>query len=146
MLAAVGPLRNYDRALANVRHAQECVLDLANLYSEAADFDLSISAAEKLQLTFGQPAAIVTAPVQPLALTVRIGQERTLCALGIVDVAAADTYPGKDDFSRRAKRHRYEVLVHDVDRHIVDRTTELDLFPVRHAVHNFVVSIVRGFG
>src|SRR5262249_59453082 len=119
VLAAVCSLRDHDRGLADARHTQERVLDLANLDPEATDLDLIISAAEKLYLAFGQPAAIVTAPVQSATLAIRIGHEGSPRALGIVDVAAADTYPGKDDFSRRAKRHRYEVLVHDVDRHIV---------------------------
>src|SRR5207244_10720233 len=92
VLAAVSPLGgDDDRALAETRHAQQCVLDLADLYPEATDLDLRISAAEKLQLAFGQPAAIVTAPVQPLAVAARIGQERSSRALVIVDVAAADT-------------------------------------------------------
>src|SRR5262249_20191287 len=77
---------------------------------------------------------------------IRIGYEDLPRPLRIVDVAAADTYPGKDDFPWLARRYRCEALVHDVYRHIVDRTTERDLFPVGHTVHNFVVGIVRGFG
>src|SRR3989442_12279627 len=84
---------------------QKCVLDLADLYPEATDLDLSIPAPEKLQLAFGQPAAMVTTPVQPLALAVRIGQERSSRALGIVDVPTADTYPGEDDLTWCAERH-----------------------------------------
>src|SRR6266513_2333939 len=122
-LAAVGPLRDDDRVLADAWHAQEGVLDLADLDPEATDLDLIISAAEKLHLAFGQPAAMVTATVQPTTLAVRIGHEGSPRALGIVDVAAADTYTGKDDLPWRAERHHREVLVHDVDRHVVDRTT-----------------------
>src|SRR5262249_43382376 len=99
VLAVVGPLGDDDCALADARHPQEYVLDLADLYPEATDLDLSISAAKKLQLAIGQPAAIVTAPVQPLALPVRIGQERSSRALGVVDVPTADTYPGEDDLT-----------------------------------------------
>src|SRR2546425_11926214 len=75
VLAAVGPLRDDDRVLTDARHAQEGVLDLADLDPEATDLDLIISAAEKLHLAFGQPAAIVTAAVQPTTLAVRKRQQ-----------------------------------------------------------------------
>ncbi len=91
LLAVVGALGDHDCALADARQPQERILDLADLYPEATDLDLSISAAEKLQLALGQPAAIVTTPVQPLALAVRIGQEGSSRAPGIVDVPTADT-------------------------------------------------------
>src|SRR2546428_10179844 len=48
-------------------------------------------AAEKLQLALGQPAPIVAAPVQPVALAVRIGHEGSPRALGIVDVDRKST-------------------------------------------------------
>src|SRR5207247_11437479 len=122
------------------------VLDLANLYPEATDLDLRIPAAEELQLSLGQPAAIVAAPVQPVALAVWIGHEGSSRALGIVDVPTADTYPREDELTRCAERHRRQVLVDDVDVHIVDRATERNPFSVGHPVHNLVVGVVRGFG
>src|SRR5436309_3664598 len=106
VLAAVGPVGDHDCTLADAGQPQECVLDLANLDPEATDLDLSISAAEKLQLALGQPAAIVTAPVQPLALAVRIGQEGSSRALGIVDVPTTDTSPGEEELTWRAERNR----------------------------------------
>src|SRR3989475_3977422 len=105
-LAVVGPLGDHDCAVADTRQPQQCVLDLADLYPEATDLDLGIPAAEELQLALGQPAAIVAAPVQPVALAVRIGHEGSSRALGIVDVSTADTYPGEDDLTRCAERHR----------------------------------------
>src|SRR6185436_15686804 len=130
-LAAVGPLGHHDRAFADPGQLQESVLDLADFDPEAADLDLRIPAAEELQLALGQPAAIVPAPVQPLTRTVRIGQERTLRALGIVDVPAADAYPGEDDLAGRTKRHRRQVLVNDVDAHIVDGAAQRNAFAAR---------------
>src|SRR5207248_6247470 len=103
--AAVGPLRDDDRVLADAGHAQQGVFDLPDLDPEATDLDLSVSAAEKLELPLGQPAAIVPTPVQPFVRVVRIGQERSLRALAIIDVSPADTYPGEDDFTWRAERH-----------------------------------------
>jgi len=92
-------------------HPQQGVLDLADLDPEAADLDLGIPAAEELQLALRQPAAVIPAPVKPLALPVRIGQERPPGALRVIDVAAPDTHPGEDDLTRGAQRHRRQVLI-----------------------------------
>src|SRR5205814_9257014 len=104
--AVFGLPGDHDRAVADARLPQQGVLDLADLDPEAADLDLGIPTAEELQLAFGQPAAIVAAPVQPVALAVRIGHERSPRALGIVDVPTADTDPGEDELTRCAGRHR----------------------------------------
>src|SRR5258708_1937395 len=105
-LAAAGPSGDHDCTLADAGQPQECVLNLADLYPEPTDLDLSIPAAEKLQLALGQPAAIVTTPVEPLPLAVRIGQEGSSGALGIVDVAACDTRSGENNLTARAERRR----------------------------------------
>src|SRR5256884_3139489 len=105
VLALIGSAGDHHCTFADAGHPQKCVLNLADLYPEATDLDLSIPAAEKLQLALGQPAAIVTTPVQPLALAVRIGQEGSPRALGIVDVPTADTYPGEDELTWCAERH-----------------------------------------
>src|SRR2546426_11663099 len=105
MLAAVGPVGDHDRALADAGHAQQCVFDLADLDSEAADLHLGTPAAEDLQLAVGQPAAVITAAVQPAARAVRIRHERSSRALWVVDVTAANADAGEDDLSRRAERH-----------------------------------------
>ena len=67
MLAPVGPLGDHHGAVADPGHPQQGVLDLADLDPEAADLDLGVAAAEELQLAVGQPAAVVAAPVEPLA-------------------------------------------------------------------------------
>ena len=67
----------------------------------------------------GQPAAVVAAPVEPLARAVRVGQEGQPGALRVVDVPAADADAGEDDRARGAERHRRQVLVDDVDAHVV---------------------------
>src|SRR6266852_3139245 len=99
VLAVAGLAGDHDCTLADAGQPQECVLNLADLYPEATDLDLSIPAAEKLQLALGQPAAIVTTPVQPPAFAVRIGQEGSSRALRIVDVPTADAYPGEDELA-----------------------------------------------
>src|SRR5438445_10219542 len=105
MLAAVGPVGDHDRALADAGHAQQCVLDLADLDSEAADLHLGIPSAEELQLAVGQPAAVITATVQSAARAVRVRHERLPRALWVVDVTAADTDPGEDELTWCAERH-----------------------------------------
>src|SRR5438045_7393803 len=52
-------------------------------------------------------------------------------ALGVIDIPAADTYPGEDDFTWRAERHRRKVLVNDIDTHIVNRAAKRDAFSDR---------------
>ena len=105
MLALIGPLGDHHCAVADTRHPQEGVLDLANLDPEAVELDLGIAAAEELELAVGLPAAIVAAPVEPLTLAVRIGHEGQPGALGVVDVTAADTDSGEDDRAGGAERH-----------------------------------------
>src|SRR5207249_1420668 len=139
LLAAVGALGHHDRAFADAGQPQESVLDLADLDPEAADLDLRISAAEELHLAPGQPATKVPAPVEAPTRAVRIGQERALRALGIVDVPAADTHAGENDLPGCAERHRRQVLVDDVDAHIVDGAAERNAVAARHAVHDLVV-------
>src|SRR5690242_15022442 len=90
VLAAVRPVRDDDRGLADAWHAQQRVFDLANLDSKAADLHLRISAAEELQLAVGQPAAVITAAVESLTGAVRIRHECSARALCVVDVAATD--------------------------------------------------------
>src|SRR3989442_5021276 len=133
MLAVIALPGDHDCTLADARQPQECVLDLADLYPEATDLDLSISAAEKLQLALRQPATIVTTPVQPVALAVWIGLESSSRALEIVDVPAADTDAGEDDLPRRADRHQRQMLVDDVDVHVVDGTTKRNALALGHA-------------
>src|SRR5881296_1601283 len=99
VLALIGSAGDHHCTFADAGQPQKCVLNFANLYPEATDLDLSIPAAEKLQLALGQPTAIVTTPVQPLALAVRISHEGSPGALGIVDVSTADTYPGEDELT-----------------------------------------------
>src|SRR5439155_16277812 len=119
-LALIGSAGDHHRTFADAAQPQKCVLNFADLYPEATDLDLSIPAAEKLQLALGQPAPIVPTPVEPLALAARIGQEGSAGALGVVVVAAPDTHSGENQLPGRAERRRRQVLVDDVDVHPVD--------------------------
>ena len=145
-LAAARTLADHDRALAHADQLHERALDLADLYSEAADLDLSIVPPEELQLSVGEPAAIVAAAIQFLTVAVRIGEERSLRAFGIVDIPAADAYSGEHDLARCAERDRRQALVDDVDVHVVDGPAERNGLSSRHGVHDLVVRVVGGLG
>ena len=106
MAALAGPPGDHHGAVADTGYPQQRVLDLADLDPEPADLDLGVAAAEETQLAVGQPAAVVAAPVEPLARAVRIGHEDLPGALGVVDVPAADADPGEDDLTGRAERYR----------------------------------------
>ena len=106
VLAAVGPLGDHHRTVADTGHPQQGVLDLADLDPEASDLDLGIPAAEEVQLALRPPAAVVAAPVEPVARAVRIGQIGRPGALGVVDVPAADADPGEDDHTGGTERYR----------------------------------------
>src|SRR5256885_14639492 len=75
VLALIGSAGDPHCTFADAAQPQKRILNFADLYPEATDLDLSIPAAEKLQLALGQPAPIVPTPVEPLALAVRIDQE-----------------------------------------------------------------------
>src|SRR5207247_9201139 len=92
-------------AVAYARQAHERTLDLADLDPKAADLDLGIAAAEELELPIGQPAAVVTAPIQAPTWAVGIGEEGAARALGVIDIPAADAHAGKDDLTSFAERH-----------------------------------------
>jgi hypothetical protein len=145
-LAPVGRLGDHHGTVADAGHPQQGVLDLADLDPEATDLDLVVATAEELQLALRLPAAVVPAPAEPLTRAVRIGHEHLAGALGVVDVAAADTDPGEDDHAGGAQRHRGPLLVDDVDVHVDDRAAERDPFAVRHPVHDLVDGVVRGLG
>src|SRR5437667_10962989 len=73
------------RAVAHARQAHERALDLADLDPKAADLDLGIAAAEELELPIGQPAAVVTAPIQTPTWAVGIGEEGATRPLGALE-------------------------------------------------------------
>src|SRR5213593_3866306 len=144
MLVLVGALGHHHRAFAHTGQFQELTLDLADFNPEAADLDLRVTPSQKLELSVRQAAAIIAAPVHALTRVKRILQERALRAFGVVNVPAAHTHTGEDDLAGRAQGHRLQLLVHDVDEHIVDGAAQRNAFSLRRAVHDLVVGVVRG--
>ena len=144
--APVGPLGNQHRGVADARHPQQNVLDLADFDAETRDLDLGIAAPEVLQLAVGQPAASVAAAIKPLTRAAWVGGKGRPGALGIVDVPAADTDAREDDLTGRAERDGGQVLVHDGRAHVADGTAERDPGPIGRAVHDLVIGVVRRLG
>src|SRR2546427_181936 len=146
MLVLAGAPGHHHRAFAHTGQFQELILDLADFNPEAADLDLRVTPPQKLELPVRQAAAIIAAPVHALTRAKRILQERALRAFGVVNVPAAHTHPGENDLTGRAKGHRLQLLVHDVDEDIVDGAAQRNAFSLRRAVHDLVVGVVRGLG
>src|SRR2546425_9023616 len=146
VLVLAGPLGNGHRAFAHAGQFQELILDLADFNPEAADLDLRVTAPQKFELPVRQAAAIIAAPVHALTRAKRILQERALRAFGVVNVPAAHTHTGENDLTGRAQGHRLQLLVNNVDEHIVDGAAQRNAFSLRRAVHDLVVGVVRGLG
>src|SRR5437867_4436494 len=146
MLVPVGTLGHHHRAFAHTSQFQVLIFDLADFNPEAADLDLRVTPPQKLELPVWQAAAIIAAAVHALTRANRILQEGALRAFGVVNVPAAHTHPGEDDLTGRAQGHRLQLLVHDVDEHIVDGAAQRNAFSLRRAIHDLVVGVVRGLG
>src|SRR3989454_2053128 len=146
MLVLVGALGHHHRAFTHTGQFEGLILDLTDFNPEAADLDLRVTPPQKLELPVRQAAAIIPAPVHTLTRANRIWQKRALRAFGVVNVPAAHTPPGEDDFTGRAKGHRLQLLVHDADEHIVDGAAQRNAFSLRRAIHDLVVGVVRGLG
>src|SRR5215813_5986837 len=101
MFVLAGTLGHHHRTFAHTRQSQELTLDLAELNPEAADLDLRVTPPQKLELSIRQAAGMIAAPVQALTRAKRILQERASRAFGVVDVSAAHTHTGEDDFTGR---------------------------------------------
>ena len=73
MFAAIGSFGDDDGAVAHAGHADQGVLDFADLDAESGDLDLAVAAAEEFQFAVGTPAAEVAGQVEALAGAVGIG-------------------------------------------------------------------------
>src|SRR3982074_1477937 len=98
-------------------------LDLAGLDAEAADLDLMVGAAEKMQRAFGPPARTVAGAVHATARrSERIGDETFGGQARAVEVTARQTAAGDIEFARHSDRHRLQAIVQYIDPCVPDRT------------------------
>src|SRR5258708_28418901 len=114
-----------DRSLGDAIMLTERGLDLAGLDAEAADLELMVGAAEKMQRALGTPAGTVAGAVHPAARrSERIGDETFGGQARAVEVAARQTAAGDIEFARYSDRHRLQAVVQYIDPRVADRTPD----------------------
>src|SRR5258708_16616636 len=112
-----------DRGLGDAIMLTERGLDLAGLDAEAADLDLMVGTAEKMQRAVGPPARTVAGAVHAAARrSERIGDETFGGQARAVEVAARQTAAGAIEFARPTDRHRLQAIVKYIDRRVPART------------------------
>src|SRR6202011_620452 len=96
-----------DRSLGDAIMLTERRLALAGLDEEAADLELMVGTAEKMQRALGPPARAVAGAVHPAPWrSERIGDETFGGQARTVEVAARQTAAGDIEFARHSDRHR----------------------------------------
>src|ERR1700716_3967786 len=117
--AFAGDHRGLDDALM----LSERNLDLAGLDAEAADLDLMVGTAEKMQRAVGPPARTVAGAVHAAARrSERIGDETLGGQARAVEIAARQTTAGDIEFARHSDGHRLQAIVQYIDPRVPDRT------------------------
>ena len=114
-----------DRGLGDAIMLTERGLDLAGLDAEAADLDLMVGTAEKIERAVGAPARAVAGAVHAAARrSERIGDETFGSQARAVEVAARQTAAGDIEFARHSDRHRLQAIVQHIDPRVPDRTPD----------------------
>src|ERR1700681_9062 len=114
-----------DRGLGDAIMLTERGLDLAGLDAEAADLDLMVGTAEKMQRAVGPPARTVAGAVHAAARrSERIGDETFGGQVRAVEIAARQTAAGDIEFARHTDRHRLQAIVKHIDPRVPDRTPD----------------------
>src|SRR6202045_5169684 len=112
-----------DRGLGDAGMLTERGLDLAGLDAEAADLDLMVGTAEKMERALGAPARTVAGAVHAAARRPeRIGDETFGGQARPVEVAARQTAAGDIKLARHSDGHRLQAIVQYIDPRIPDRT------------------------
>ena len=122
-------LERHDHALADLRHAEQRRLDLAELDPMAARLDLRILAAEEVDQTVPIAHAEIAGAVDPAAGLRGQGHERRAGALLIAPVAERHAGAADADLADLARRQGAQVGSQDVQRLAVAGA------PDRHAWH-----------
>src|ERR1700716_3416537 len=113
------------RGLDDALMLSERNLDLAGLDAEAADLDLMVGTAEKMQRAVGPPARTVAGAVHAAARrSERIGDETFGGHVRAVEIAARQTAAGDIEFARHTDRHRLQAIVKHIDPRVPDRTPD----------------------
>ncbi len=114
-----------NRGLGDAIMLTEHGFDLAGLDAEAADLELMVGTAEKMQRALGSPPRTVAGAVHAAAWrSERIGDETFGGQARAVEVAARQTAAGDIEFARHSDRHRLQAIVQDIDPRVPDRTPD----------------------
>src|SRR6202171_2273474 len=101
----------YHRGLDDALMLSERNLDLAGLDAEAADLDLMVGTAEKMQRAVGPPARTVAGAVHAAARrSERIGDETFGGQVRAGGIAARRAAAGAIEFARHTDRHRLQAI------------------------------------
>src|SRR5229473_1053873 len=112
-----------DRGLGDAIMLTKRGLYLAELDAEAADLDLTVGTAEKMQRALGPPARTVAGAVHAAARRPeRIGDETFGGQARPVEVTARQTAAGDIELARHSDRHRLQAIVQHIDPRVPDRT------------------------
>ena len=120
--------------ILNCRVAGEGGLDLAQLHTEPADFDLVIAAAQEFDVAIGQVTSQVTAPIKA---SVRAGPERMrdkpLCRqLRGAAIAPRDAASAHINLPARPRGHRLPQVIQDEHLQIRQRRPPNEASSVLH--------------
>src|SRR5258708_1327147 len=100
--------------------------NLIRLNPTASDLDLTVDAPYKVNRTIGQKTSrvpgLVEAPPRPS--TRGVGNELLGVGLRAIEIAPGEADPANVQFARSPIRYQAQVLVQNVDLHIIDRTTD----------------------
>src|ERR1700726_3446616 len=121
-----------DRSLGAAIMLTERGLDLAGLDAEAADLELMVGTAEKMQRALGTPARTVAGAVHPAARrSERIGDETFGGQARAVEVTARQTAAGDIEFARHSDGHRLQAIVQYIDPRGPEPTPDRRIRPPR---------------
>src|SRR6516164_5529719 len=99
--------------------------NFVRLDPKAANFDLLVDAAEESDLAIGEEAGEIARLVQPAAgLGVEGVGNKLLCSqIGPVAIATREACPGNVNLADRARSHRHQLFIKEVDSVVVDGAT-----------------------
>src|SRR3977135_1312775 len=100
-----------DRGLGDALMLTQRVLDPAGVAAEAADLDLVVGTAEKMERALGPPARTVAGAVHAAARrSERIGDETFGGQVRAIEVTAGQTAASDIELSRHSDRHRLQAI------------------------------------
>jgi hypothetical protein len=114
-----------ERGLADSGVLRQHRLDLSELDAEAADLHLVVGASEEVQAAVVQPAGDVAGSVEAVTRRAEGVREEALGGqVGPAAVAARETRPADVKLAGHPGRHRLELAIEQIGRHVVHRSAD----------------------